>query len=129
MNRPQIQEIRKPDGLVDLGKFSAPKDVRLERVKVLVVDMSFIAAMLQADGSMAVRMEGWPKGAEVLNASTRLVQMPDGQTIGQLCLLMYHQSFPRLTPGEAPETFALMAFPRPVPPEEPAEGVEETVDD
>lgn len=74
----------------------APRDVRLERVKYVAVDATFLAELLQMDGTFALKMTGWPEGAEVVG--TGMANGGNG-----FVLVIHHPSFPRNLAGVQPQ--------------------------
>ena len=71
-----------------------PADPRLERVKLVRVDLAVLAALLQQDGTYALRTTGWPKGAPIVGSRIEQGLTKDGKAVIQVVLLLHHPSFP-----------------------------------
>jgi len=83
-------------GVVDLAKLGIqpPVDPRLQRVKIVAVDVAFLAALLQMDGTFALKMTGWPEGAVRLGTRLGYGLTPDGKRVERLEMIIHHPDFP-----------------------------------
>jgi hypothetical protein len=88
-------------------------DPKQRRIKVIAVQPGLIVAFLQLNGTMAVRCEGWPEGAEVVSVGF----MPDGHYL----LTLYHPDFPFILDGVQPGMIEIKVHWEPVPTLEQAE--------
>ena len=83
-------------GVVDLAKLglAPPADPRLQRVKIIAVDIAFLAALLQMDGSFALKMTGWPEGAVRLATRLGYGLASNGKRVERLEMIIHHPDFP-----------------------------------
>lgn len=82
--------------VMDLSRLGAVEiqDARLQRVKRVILQLSVLVRLLQLDGSMVVKAEGWPKGAGVIGS--RFIQgvNAEGKQVPAIELLIYRPDFP-----------------------------------
>lgn len=117
-------------GVVDLAQRIKPalsQDPRLQRTKVVPLDLQFIAALLQLDGTQLVTMKGWPKGALIIGSALAHVTTPDGRVVPQLHMLLYHPDFPIALAGPPVLRITLAATPVQPPAEEGDDAADEGV--
>ncbi len=75
-----------------------PADPRLLRLKAVAVTIRLLASFLTMDGTFAVKMEGWPEGAETMGLI--MGQLDSGEPA--VMLLLHHPSFPLVETGKVP---------------------------
>lgn len=80
-----------------------PGDPRLSRSRIVSVPLEKIAMLLTMDGSYAVKMSGWPEGAQVIGAKL-ILRTPTPR----LDLLIHHPEFPVNLKGQ-PEQIMIRA--------------------
>jgi hypothetical protein len=86
-----------PPQVIDLR---APRDPRLERVKIVPVAAQVLVTLLSRQGEWRYRVEGWPEGAEVVGFGANI-------EAGACYLILHRPDFPALLVGQAPEYLSL----------------------
>lgn len=93
MNLPILQALKAP------SKSLNASDPRKGRIRMVVMPMHSIEALMSLDGNFAWRVEGWPQGAKIVGA--QVVET-------DLCLAIFHPSFPVLVGDEIPRIDVIM---------------------
>lgn len=110
MNRQQRRQVQAnnhnmpshmPGNLPDLSKLAAPANPMLERVKLCMIDISFIMQCLQMDGTVAIRMAGFPKECVAIGAEVVMLPREDGNLVPMLKLILHNPDWPAIVSGTA----------------------------